>query len=385
MKESIKLNDLDNNNQINEKEASLDDKEMEILDKKNRISDLENDLKYNDDKKELYTLSQVDREIQKSARNDENFIKFLKYFDCEKLTKDIEKINKEVFRTPIEELGSISLKLKDLNIDKIPSGYGFKGGAARYILLLKLGLINEKDSPRDYDLIRLGKDNSKDKELAEIFCPEDLENGHGVEKLEKNYFKTRDFIFNEVYTDDSYIYFSKQCILDLIRRIIRFSEFEKEENFDNKNKIFINDKLIAKACRLLAIYKTNFDDNARIANTEILDTNMNAFHIALHLDRALENGTDVGIQYIKELYNLKFIFLTEEEINNPLIFIKKFINENKNDFHFNGIPRELLIEMSNDKLNLENKIPDNDLDNLIEDANSYFDSSSKYSSKKYKV
>lgn len=366
-------------------ENTLSEEDFKILEKKNEISKLENKLRFNDKKEELYTLDEIDRRIQKSIKNDKNFIKLLEYFGYKDLTNNIEKINEKVFRVPIEDLGSVNIKLRETGMEKIPYGYGFKGGTARYIMLLMLGLVKEEDSPRDFDLISFNNDNSSDLEMAEIFCPEDLVNGdkYGVEKLKKNYFKSRDFVFNEIYTDDSFVYFSKQCILDLIRRVIRFSEFEKNENFYSYEKVFIKSKLVTKACRMLAINKVSFDINSRIANSEIIDTNINNFDISLHLDRSFKSGIKVAIQYIKELNNLNLISLTDEELKNPILFIKKFI-DNKGRFNYENIPKELLEESNNNNSNLNSFNISNELEDTIDNANSYFDSPKKYSSKKYK-
>ncbi len=181
---------------------------------------------------------------------------------------------------------------------RLPDKYGYKGGAARSLLLRALGI--EKDSnPRDIDIIRIGQLYDKsflqmDKQVAFEFMPEDASGGYGVEVVEdfKNYFQTRDFTISEVLATDSEIIVTQQCLLDTVRHILRMTDFEKRR-FRNRPKMF---------SKILRLYAEGLVRNEPVSmqdeTFEYDRTFIPPFWMALQLDRACERGTDVAEQFI---------------------------------------------------------------------------------------
>jgi len=231
------------------------------------------------------------------------------------------KVGSNLFEIPIK-------KAKDY--PDIGKQYGFKGGQARAILLRELG-IDPRASVRDVDIARLYDEDTDgtDEVTAQQYAPEDYQNGHGVERLERDYFESRDFTMNEVLATDNKLYLTKECPLDSIRRIVRFSKHERQELREHrqdkwKGGFFINDKLMAKAVRFTAA------EAARGERMEIADKEaykhleINDFHLALHLDRALEQGWNVAMEYIRQMQKHGQI---PEDVDDPADFLKNFIRE----------------------------------------------------------
>ncbi len=116
-------------------------------------------------------------------------------------------------------------------LDKLPEGFYYKGGAARSALERFLELDLES-TPRDIDLVYEGEQGQElIDELSEKYMPDDFANNYGAEKLEEDYFETRDFTFNEVLYDGKKIQATKEAVLDLYQQRIRITDFEKQENW----------------------------------------------------------------------------------------------------------------------------------------------------------
>ena len=199
---------------------------------------------------------------------------------------------------PLEYINKDILKIEAIenNLD-LPPGYAQKGGSARIVLEKTLGIAGMKE-PRDIDICFVGQNENQEMStaLAEKYCPEDLHFGHGIEKLEDNYFESRDFTLNEVLVHGKDIYVTKECLLDTIRGIVSLSRYEAS-SYDDRQ---INDKLISKGLRLLAerkqFSKASFADEYFFG-----ESNISEFHMALHLNRAMERGPKVTDQFLKEL------------------------------------------------------------------------------------
>lgn len=190
----------------------------------------------------------------------------------------------------------------------------------------------------------------------------DFEKGYGVEKLENDYFQTRDFTINEVLVEGNYIYCTKQCLLDHARGIIRFTDYEKKDLFYEisafENGFFVKDKLMVKALRMCA--------NAIIKNKkmEIADKKVYQYlqikkiHIALHLDRAYqEGGINLAREYVKQLIQNNVIKGDIYEIDDVL---KIIIQDSRKVFMFQYLPEDLwdreqklFINLVEDKQNNE--------------------------------
>ena len=186
---------------------------------------------------------------------------------------------------------------------ELPVGYGFKGGSARSLLREILGL--KVIPPRDIDVIRLSAEEpyeGADTEIAQKYMAQDFEFGDGVEFVDStiNYFNTRDFTINEVYTSESQIFATEQCIRDTIRNIIRTTEYERRVY----SKIGeIGSKMKAKMLRLHAeqMYSIGVSSIPENDRNEIEKSFINPFWLAVQLDRAFERSHEVAEQFTQLL------------------------------------------------------------------------------------
>lgn len=272
-------------------------------------------------------IATVEEKVKEISGRKELLYRFLSRFGYKSLA--IEKIDENLFEIPI---------LKT-DYEKIGDEYGYKGGMARAILLRELGIDSEAKA-RDVDIVKVIGDelNEKDRYIAEKYMEDDLiSGGYGVELIEDDYFSTRDFTINEVLVSGDSIKLTKECLLDTIRGIVRFADFEKKEPYnlpqEFENGFFVKNKLMAKAVRLVA------EAIARGQKREIADKDVynyiciNDFHIALHLDRALEQGKNVAVEYIKKLIEIGY-FKNWEDLS-PKNIIRDFIkyfNEQQKDY-----------------------------------------------------
>ncbi len=235
----------------------------------------------------------------------------------------VEYLNEEI----------IKLSIGEAPLD-LPEGYVIKGGLARLTLERALG-IQSPEEVRDIDLCYVGEneDRSVSNALAQEYCPEDFSHGYGVESLEDDYFQSRDFTINEVLVYGENILTTRQCLLDTMRGIIRFTDYEKDLA-DNNNR-YVNDKLASKALRLIA-QRRGFDGYSFADEDFFGDSYINDFHMALHLDRALGIGEDVAQEFVYELSKRGQIpenIITPQECLNYLV-------ENTDFIFCNGEERE---------------------------------------------
>jgi len=350
----------------NEKEGNID-KMLNILD---NIIEQKNVKKF---KKFRSGQLKVEKKVDIVSKYEESLKRLLEIYGVKDLK--IIKIGENLFEIP----------LKKNDIEELEYGYGFKGGKARNILEYKLGF--QKIMPaRDVDLVKYieNDDSEKDDVMALKYSPEDFKNGYGIERLENNYFDSRDFTINELLVAHNKIVLTKNCLLDTARGIIRFSEYEKKELFNrrgnfesvennekttylekykeekskNKKRFFVNDKLMAKALRL---FVNQLDRrHAKIADEEVYSyLDINNFHIALHLDRALGQSYDVAMKYIKKLIDLGQIEANYE--NDPEKVLLDFVKMIKEEDSF-IFRNEALKTLNEEQKEL------NDLDRFIKMA-----------------
>lgn len=209
--------------------------------------------------------------------------------------------------TPVKKISAslfeISLDEDDIMYDDLPKGYVYHGGAARAILARKLG-IEVSPEARDIDFCYAGsiKGRVHDDYLMAKYSPDDFSRGHGVSDVSDAYFSTRDFTINELLVADKKLILSKDCLLDTVRGIVRITEYEKKESYDEDLPYYINPKILAKALRLAADKALLLADEEEYACRQI-----DAFHIALHLNRAINQGREVTQEYIRLLKENKQI------------------------------------------------------------------------------
>lgn len=259
---------------------------------------------------------------------EEKFNSILSRYGCD---VQVEKIGNGLFRIPIPH---------EYVVKKLPEGYGYTGGTARVALLRSLG-IDEHTTPRDTDLVRvLDKDVlGMDSVLAIQFSEEDYSHGKGIQQLTENYFKTRDFTINEVLAYGGFVYATKQCLLDTVRGILRFTEFEDGYKDEELNEIEPSDKILAKAVRLAS------EEVCNGKRFEIHDKryykfeNIRPFHIALHLNRAFSRGIDVAQRYVDELISLGAL---SDETRDPLKVAEYLVEWMGRPYVFQHAPQDIL-------------------------------------------
>lgn len=237
----------------------------------------------------------------------------------------------------LEKDGSVEIHCKsEFKIDK---DYGFKGGAARYELRKALGL--DAIEPRDFDVLRFSETEpweGVDNEIAQEFMPQDLEFGDGVEEFTEDYLETRDFTINEVYTHNGKIVASEQCIRDTLRNIVRVTEHEVNaygSEFGN-----IGPKTRSKALRFHAeqqylLGKSTIEEDQL---SEIKESSINPFWIAVQLDRAFERSEGTAEKFRETLINNEII---PEDISSIFDLIDYIEDELYYDsFIFRNAPRK---------------------------------------------
>lgn len=290
-------------------------KDAELLEKI-ILQKIENDSFGPTTPKERTNILKTDNTINTLSRSDEVLRSFLERYGVDIA---LEKISPTLF--------SIDTSSEDLSdFETLPEGYAYIGGSARSVLARVLK-IDTQATPRDIDIVRISTDDSLDEELSMQYMPDDFKHGYGVKEIDEDYFETRDFTINEVLFFQNKIFLSKECLLDTVRGIIRFTNHEKKESYYGE-KYYINDKLMAKAVRVAA---ERFEDgqSAKIEKEVFEFQDINYFHISLHLDRALEQGNNIAQTYVNILKRLKQI---PENISTPEK-LQEFL-KNRSDFVF---------------------------------------------------
>lgn len=246
------------------------------------------------------TINHVESRFEGLSWNAQLLTRWLKRFYG--IDVELYELKDGIFFIPIDSLPE--------NVPSLPKGYGYKGGAARVILEHTLSLPTT--SPRDLDLVYVGDTSAENRDLsrqvAEQYMPDDMVHGYGVEYLEDDYFESRDFTLNEVLYDGQGVTFTKSCLVDVMRNIVRFSDYVKEESYRGDD-FYVRPKLMAKAIRFVAEARVQGKERARLADeTEALqEIYIDEFHMSLHLDRAIEQGMDVAQHYVNDLVERGFL------------------------------------------------------------------------------
>ncbi len=228
---------------------------------------------------------------------------------------------------------------------ELPDGYGFKGGSARAVLREVLGL--KVIPPRDIDVIRLSAEEpykGADTEIAQKYMAQDFEFGDGVELVDSttDYLNTRDFTINELYTSNSQIFATEECIRDTIRNIIRITEYERISYSEIGE---IGPKMKAKTLRLHAeqMYSIGVSSIPEDDRNEIEKSFINPFWLAVQLDRAFERGHEVAEKFTQLLIENNVI---PEHVKDSRD-LGDFLLSEVYDFRFRNAPH-LLYKMEED-------------------------------------
>lgn len=248
---------------------------------------------------EMFDQDRDDLEKREASINDMEVQKVLAEFGFDAADLEIDR--------QIELSGGpedvYKLKVKNHFWDKrLPSGYGYSGGAARALLMRNLG-IDPYYMPRDIDVVRLDREepyDRADEEVAAKFMLEDFAHNHGVrdESDQDRYFNDRDLTINQIIATDKEILITRLGLLDSARHIIRPTDYEKKA-FDGE----IGPKMLA---RVLRFYVEMIN---RYGNVSIEGINdcvfeklfVKSFYFALQLDKAVEVSYRLGQDYVDEL------------------------------------------------------------------------------------
>ena len=207
--------------------------------------------------------------------------------------RNVKELENGLFEIPVEN---------HFGDERLPEGYGYKGGAARALLLRNLE-IDPYYTPRDVDVIRMVEKEvyeGTDADLAQEYMPEDFAHGYGVEEIldQDEYFATRDLTINEALATDEKIIATRQCILDNIRHIIRLSDYERDNGYDDTSY-----KMLAKILRFYAESIHRYDEASieDVADWEFEEQFISPFWLALQLDRAFDVSSDVAAEFTSKL------------------------------------------------------------------------------------
>ncbi len=215
----------------------------------------------------------------------------------------------------VDEKGYIHREFIPTNVlPQLPSGYGFKGGAARYALHVALGLT--PFPPRDFDIVRLEHfepSSAADAGLAETYAPDDYAHGYGVEVVQDmdKYFKNRDVTINEILLFGTEIICTRQALMDTMRGILRPTECKRNEYNG------VGPQILAKILRFYAESIVRFGHTISIEESDDMrfeEYFISPFWIALNLDRAYERGYSVAQKYVDVLGEKKQL---PPEIDSP--------------------------------------------------------------------
>lgn len=223
---------------------------------------------------------------------------------------------------------------------RLPEGYAYKGGAARALLLRSLG-IDPTYQPRDVDVVRLTVEEPKqgmDDQVSQEFMPEDYENGYGVEVLgdQEEYFGTRDLTINEVLATDTDVLASKQAILDSIRRIIRLTDYEREDYGA------AGPKMLSKILRFYAesVYRYGEASIQGVEDWEFEDSFITPFWLALQLDRAVDVSSDVAEKYVEELVKKRQLPEDVSSVEDAANYLFSILRQGEKPFYYRHAPTE---------------------------------------------
>jgi hypothetical protein len=244
---------------------------------------------------ERNTVHEIEHKFEKVTWNEELLTRWLKrFYGLEVSIK--EKVD-----------GTFGMKVDTIpdGVPQLPAGYGIKGGGARTMLRSMLQI--EAEPPRDIDLVYVGQDEQDmevSRKLAETHMPDDFDFGYGVERLEEDYFSSRDFTWNEVLYTDGQVVCSKQCLLDTVRNVVRIADYEKQESYRG-DPFFVKPKLLAKAVRFVAAARAHGNNKMALSEDtdQAVEMGIDYWHIALHLNRSFEQDQAVAQEYVEELIN----------------------------------------------------------------------------------
>lgn len=270
--------------------------------------------------------AESDKRIRKLSQYEQTFNTILRRYG---VRVNVQKIAPDIFRVPVT--GDTAFLLNSL-----PDGYVYIGGAARAVLERTLG-TNPNVAPRDIDIAAdtfISNGAMKDI-LEQRYMPEDSSHGYGISPVGDHYFENRDFTRNELIFDGKDIYCTKACLLDTVRSITRLSDSERSKWKEHTPQW--DSRLLAKALRFVAI-----DWQQEFKDADMLEyENIAPFYMALHLDRAYEEGESAAERYLKLLREYRQVPMEVDTLS----ALQAYLNERlQHPFVFRSIPCDRLKE-----------------------------------------
>lgn len=186
---------------------------------------------------------------------------------------------------------------------ELPPGYGLSGGAARDIALAMLR--GERLPVRDIDVVAFSEFNPDlaPETLSEVsarLMPDDYAHGNGVrtENL-LHYFSSRDFTMNEVAVVSGQLLMTPRAADAIVNNVIEPTEYahSPEEGQHLSSKLTV--KAILQECVLGQVRGSaeirGFDPEKAVRSVD-------AFALALGLQKALDHGPDMAHRYLDKLF-----------------------------------------------------------------------------------
>jgi len=220
--------------------------------------------------------------------------------------------------------------------DRLPDGYGYKGGAARSLLERNLD-INEESDPRDIDLIRLAAEEPEpgmDDELSMEYMPDDFEHGYGVENVSDidTYMNSRDLTINELFATDKKVVATEDCIKDSVRRVLRVTDYEREK-WGGTGPAMLAKIVRFYAESILDTGMAKFEDENRLSRAFIAP-----FYIALNLDKAMDKGPEYAKEYVLRMRDNDHLPHEVRDVEGAVDHLNELLQGDR--FYFRNAPEE---------------------------------------------
>jgi hypothetical protein len=232
---------------------------------------------------------------------------------------------------------------------ELPNGYALVGGAARAVAAEML--CGYALPVRDIDIVAFDDfqpDWQFADEVSERLMTDDYTFGHGVrfETLE-DYFRSRDFTFNELTVVDGALLISETAEADLINNIVRPTRFE----YDPDNDEYLSAKLAVKSVLMQVVLERATGEPATIEDVDLRDyrcdlledtedNEVAPFFVALGFQRALERGADVAHDFLDKLQDYGMIraesLAHKTVVDARLLLFAEEVVEQTYNFEFRG-------------------------------------------------
>jgi hypothetical protein len=194
--------------------------------------------------------------------------------------------------------------------DVLPSGYGYKGGVARYLFERELRVVmgwgtSVVQEPRDIDLVRFGRGWTElDATLSRQYMADDFSRGRGVEVISdwSRYASSRDLSVNEVAYHSETLRMSVVAFADTVARIIRPCRYRGGSLHQPPT---LASSLAVKMVRLYA-ERLAVGEDWLVAGIPA-DQQVTDFDLAVQLNKSLARGEVAAEKFLGVVYDYGWI------------------------------------------------------------------------------